>query len=617
MCKVRRSAGSCSQGESPTWFDRSCVRLGRNVLVLGNGNRASLAVVRSLGHAGLCVHLGTSDKHSICRYSKYVKKTYLLPSSLDDNQRFAHALSAILRANPYSLVIPVSDPYMAPVMKYYELLKDLGAFAVPSRDNFHASYDKRKTMRVADACGVPYPETAVVSTKADLDTALAKATYPAVVKPVSSILWLDNQGLGQSVRFAYNQKELRPILESYVELGPVLLQEAVTGIGVGQEFLALDGRIIAAFQHERLYELSKGPGGSYYRKSTRLDPELLSYSRGLIAELNWTGVLMIEYKWDLQSERKYLMEINGRFWGSLPLAIVSGVDFPSLLFDLLVDKKKGKPPSYRTGVFCRNFKDFYRIARKTVAGVSSKPHAIGALGQFREAIRNIGQGREFFDAFLADDFTPGILDLPIIMAPYVSTLFGKVRSIVHRSRYKKTLVPSKPRLKRVLELIRITPRILILCSGNVIRSPFAGAYLSDLLRRNDLAGIDLLTAGLCTRHGRKAHPYARIAAEAEGLSLSNHRSVPITDELIDWSVIILVMDLSHFRRVERNFRKAIDKTFLLGMFHDGNDRCLEIMDPYGCERERFLDVFDCIKTSCVRLVDLLRGTPETNVLQED
>ena len=68
-----------------------------------------------------------------------------------------------------------------------------------------------------------------------------------------------------------------------------------------------------------------------YRESIALDPELLARSRALLDRFEWNGVAMIEYKIDEATGTPYLMEINGRFWGSLQLAVDAGVDFPALL----------------------------------------------------------------------------------------------------------------------------------------------------------------------------------------------------------------------------------------------------------------------------------------------
>jgi len=54
---------------------------------------------------------------------------------------------------------------------------------------------------------------------------------------------------------------------------------------------------------------------------------MVSHSKKLIAELAWTGPIMVEWKFDTKEGVAKLMEINGRFWGSLPLPERVGVQF--------------------------------------------------------------------------------------------------------------------------------------------------------------------------------------------------------------------------------------------------------------------------------------------------
>jgi hypothetical protein len=62
---------------------------------------------------------------------------------------------------------------------------------------------------------------------------------------------------------------------------------------------------------------------------------------------------MVEYKIDESSGKAYIMEINGRFWGSLQLAIDAGVDFPDILCALAAGKAPSQPPDYKVGVKTR------------------------------------------------------------------------------------------------------------------------------------------------------------------------------------------------------------------------------------------------------------------------
>jgi predicted ATP-grasp superfamily ATP-dependent carboligase len=64
---------------------------------------------------------------------------------------------------------------------------------------------------------------------------------------------------------------------------------------------------------------------------------------------------MVEFKKDQRDGRFKLMEINPRFWGSLNLAIQSGVDFPYLFYDMALTGDCDVVLDYKVGVKCKNF----------------------------------------------------------------------------------------------------------------------------------------------------------------------------------------------------------------------------------------------------------------------
>src|SRR5678815_1154177 len=85
------------------------------------------------------------------------------------------------------------------------------------------------------------------------------------------------------------------------------------------------------FAHRRIREKPPSGGVSVLSESVAADPETVRKSLALLSALDWNGTAMVEYKQDRVTGQRYLMEINGRFWGSLQLAIDAGVDFPALL----------------------------------------------------------------------------------------------------------------------------------------------------------------------------------------------------------------------------------------------------------------------------------------------
>src|SRR6266516_3140513 len=136
---------------------------------------------------------------------------------------------------------------------------------------------------------------------------------------------------------------------------PVLLQRRVQGPGEGLFGLRWDGRMVATFAHRRLREKPPEGGVSVYRESIAPPAELVAAGAKLLALLGWQGVAMVECKRDLATGRYVFMEVNGRLWGSLQLAIDAGVDFPALLVACALGSHVPSVGSYRVGVRSRWF----------------------------------------------------------------------------------------------------------------------------------------------------------------------------------------------------------------------------------------------------------------------
>jgi len=84
-----------------------------------------------------------------------------------------------------------------------------------------------------------------------------------------------------------------------------------------------------------------------------LNDELVEKSLALLKAIGWQGVAMVEYKVDRRDGWPKLMEVNGRFWGSLQLAIDAGMNFPLMLYRLATGEQVPPQFKYRAGVRCR------------------------------------------------------------------------------------------------------------------------------------------------------------------------------------------------------------------------------------------------------------------------
>ena len=131
-----------------------------------------------------------------------------------------------------------------------------------------------------------------------------------------------------------------------------LVQEYIPGVGCGVELLMTNSGVKAFFMHKRLREYPPSGGASTLRVSI-WDDRLYEFGARLLQAMKWEGVAMVEFRLDLRDGMPKLMEVNGRFWGSLPLAIASGVDFPYLLYQLMLEGDVKPPKGYKIGVVRR------------------------------------------------------------------------------------------------------------------------------------------------------------------------------------------------------------------------------------------------------------------------
>ncbi|HLV16402.1 MAG TPA: low molecular weight protein-tyrosine-phosphatase [Pseudomonas sp.] len=122
-------------------------------------------------------------------------------------------------------------------------------------------------------------------------------------------------------------------------------------------------------------------------------------------------------------------------------------------------------------------------------------------------------------------------------------------------------------------------RILVVCIGNICRSPVAEAML-----RSALPGRQLSSAGLGALVGQGVEPTARELAEADGLDVSSHQARQLTPEMLSDADLVLVMSHGQRRAVGEIAPEALGKTMLLGKWLPGEP---EIPDPYRKSREVF------------------------------
>lgn len=323
------------------------------ILVTDAENRATLAVTRSLGRAGHHVAVAHHGHPALASSSRYCKQRLVVPDALVDPDGFVNGISRAVADHALEAVMPVSDITTLTLARAIENGSLTSRICTPACAQLQLAADKHRTLELGQQLGVPVPKSVVVDSRGHAFDE-PDFPYPVVVKPARSRVWSGGRWHFNSVCYAHSRDQLRTILDSLEDPQfPVLIQERIEGPGIGVFACYDHGRLLALFSHRRIREKPPSGGVSVLRESVPVDPAAGAHARALLEALHWHGVAMVEFKQDHRDGQLKLMEINGRLWGSLQLAIDAGIDFPAIMARLLAGERVEEVTSYRTGVLTR------------------------------------------------------------------------------------------------------------------------------------------------------------------------------------------------------------------------------------------------------------------------
>ncbi len=537
------------------------------VLVLGADTRGFLAVIRSLGRAGLEVHTAWCPLDSPALRSRYVRRNHLLPHYRSDDLEWLDAFGALLEKERFDLVLPCTDAAILPLQLHRARIESSGRVHLLPSDVYWTCANKARTHALARQLGVPVPRQIEAPTLAVLRQAAIELGFPVFLKPETSSR-LPNPFAHQKVNRAGGTFQLDLYGAEMLPYGPVLAQQNVSGMGVGVEFLSHEGEILTAFQHERVHE-APGGGRSGYRRSVPLDPAMYGAVEQLARALKYTGVAMVEFKQDPATQRWVLLEVNARVWGSLPLAIAAGLDFPRYLYEMLVLGRTDFPKRYRANLYCRHWTaDLGWLSSNASADRRDKTLMIRPKSSIASEIFNMVTGRERSDTFQFADPLPALLDLKQYFATRAFDTLQQRRRFRARKGAKAAAAFANAR------------RILFVCYGNICRSPFAAEALRKLCPDREVA-----SSGYHPAANRCCPPAACEAATGFGIDLTTHRSAVANAAAIEQADLIFVFDRGNRSELIQRFAQVESKVHFLGSLDP--DGPLKIGDPFSLPVKEF------------------------------
>ncbi|MGX9217144.1 arsenate reductase/protein-tyrosine-phosphatase family protein [Massilia varians] len=557
------------------------------VLVIGDDTRSFLSTVRSLGRKGIEVHVAPFDFRAPALSSRYIRATHFLPYYLDGGEEWLDAITTLIRIHDFSLVIPCDERGLLPLCLHRDVLAKLAALAIPSPEALDIFFDKTRTRALALSQDVPVAPGRMLSAQDTVDSIVAETGFPVVLKEPMSYA-LPELYVRTSTRIVGTRKELAAWLAKHDKTKPVLLEQMFPGFGLGVSVLCDQGRVLQAFEHHRAHELN---GSSYYRKSAPLDPERLAGVERMVQATAYTGLAMFEFKLDPASGKWILIEVNARPWGSLPLPVSVGIDFPYRLYRLLARQDATAPVAYPAGRYCRNLMQDFWQARAGAKRLLRQPHRFVAhCAAWAWSFHRVLIGREHHDTLVRDDMRPGLREL--------QALFGLRSGALSGSGVSSGQLPLKEYLSQLAAESGRVVEVLFVCQGNINRSSYAELKAAQLF---DRARFHFASAGMLPRNRRASPALAIAVAGRHGVDMSAHRSRHATAELMKAADVVIVFDDINQDSIRARYPNFDKPVYLLGSA--GPDTNPLIPDPEGRDEATFRSTYQRIDACLAKLVE--------------
>lgn len=301
-----------------------------DVLVTDANQRVALEVTRSLGKKGLNVSLvETSDIVRPLTFASTYGSHFRL---IED---YAHPSFKSL-VEDVDVVFPISTNTHYSLYQLPDRL--LTKILLPSERTFRSVNHKETTRKQAKALGIPVPKTRIIGSSQEPDTIPNGLEEPVVLKLENDEdLYLPPD---QRYRIVVDDQDFR---ESFKELSrhekPIMIQEYIPGDGYGFSGIwDTNSQLIAGGAHHRLREWPPEGGPSTYCETVD-EPELRVYAEKLMKTVGWSGPAMVEFRRHREKDTFYLLEVNPRYWGSLPLLRAAGLNVPYLHYCHMTGKQ--------------------------------------------------------------------------------------------------------------------------------------------------------------------------------------------------------------------------------------------------------------------------------------
>ena len=320
-----------------------------DVIVLG-GHVQGLGIVRSLAKKGLTVVVIDDTGFNLAKYSNYCSGFINCQGS-----ELNELLFKLKTNSDYNqcVIFPTNDFYVKLLSRLKVELEPQLICAVDYWDKIEVFFSKDQSYKLAQSLSIDIAKTFQITSIDELPQ--IEIDFPCIIKP--TVMHTFYKRFKKKVILCNDFKELSNSLQmasSFFSLNELLIQEVIKGdnscqfsVGV----FAIEGKIIHSISANRTRQHPIDFGNATTMAITCEVPELLDFSRKIMAQTKYTGVCEIEFKRDVVSGKFIFLEVNSRTWKWHSICQASNVDLLGSYYDYLSKAKRDFEPQKQTNAF--------------------------------------------------------------------------------------------------------------------------------------------------------------------------------------------------------------------------------------------------------------------------
>ncbi len=293
--------------------------------------RSSYAAMRNLAQHGVQVWASDAFRVGMCQWSRHRREFARYPSHYADEMGFVRAVADACYKHRIDLIFPSHNE--TEILARHRGLLPTGTDALLPDAQLCALFNnKARSYTLAESLGVRLPRRLAYASAAEVP-----AVFRELDRGSGVVVKLLTGNSAKGVFYPRCAQEAKALVEELVQRFKLSverlpqIEERVEGFGAGCSVAYWRGTMIQRFSHRRLREKIMTGGTSTLRESFHC-PAIEEDARRIFDHVGWHGLAMAEFKVCPRTGRSWFIEVNPRMWGSIPLAIAAGAEFPHLLW---------------------------------------------------------------------------------------------------------------------------------------------------------------------------------------------------------------------------------------------------------------------------------------------